>query len=121
MIRLRGAWKMQTLNDITLINAIDNCVTPKKHHVGVFVKTQQDIRGAWVRIISTIGEEYMDAWLRTEQRITHTHIEFKNGSTIKILCAKEWCRGFAFHEVLYEKGIDDALLHDVIQFTEKLK
>ncbi len=48
------------------------------------------------------------------------YIQLEDISIIKFLSASNNARGHAFNEVLYEEGIDEEILHVVVQPTEKL-
>lgn len=64
----------------------------------------------------TDDEEEYDALLYSQDK----EIRFKRGGIIKFLSASNNARGHAFNEVLYGEGIDEEILHVVVQPTEKL-
>ena len=109
---------MKKLNDLLLLNAIRKCST-EEYSVGIFFSCMANICPVFQYAMECItdDEEEYDAFLYSWK---DKEIRFKKGGIIKFLSASNNARGHAFNEVLYEEGIEEDMLHVVVQPTEKL-
>ncbi len=109
---------MKKLNDLLLLNAIRRCST-EEYRVGIFFSRMANICPVFQYAMECITDDEEEYDALSDSR-KDKEIRFKNGSIIKFLSASNNARGHAFNEVLYEEGIDEDILHVVVQPTEKL-
>lgn len=113
---------MQKFNYLALLKAIRDCSETDNLKVGVFSKTGQERLGACLEAIESMDSEEQDMVLRATKQSSASIIEFRNGSYIKFLPAREEdVRGYAFNRVLYMSNIEKEILNCVIRPTEKIR
>lgn len=112
---------MEKLNYLTMLTALRDCTETDGFRVGIFATRQARVLGIFDELIKSMDDEERNAKSRSVRTANSTFIEFKNGSYLKVLGAKESARGNVFHRVLYEAGINEEILNCVIRYTERLK
>lgn len=112
---------MQELNYLTMLKAVRDCSETDNLKIGVFFKTGQERLSACLEAIESMDAEERSMMLRATKQPVASIIEFKNGSCIKFLPARESVRGYAFNRVLYMSDIDQDILNCVIRPTEKIR
>jgi len=105
---------MQELNYLNMLTAVRDCTEIKNYRVGIFATRQARVLSIYDELVKSMDDEERNATSRFV-RSGSTFIEFKNGSYLRVLGAKESARGHAFHKVLYEAGINDEILNCVIR------
>lgn len=111
---------MQRLNYLTILTTIRKCVEIDRFYAGVFVKTCAKKAIVSKDIINSMDKEEQKTVCQSIISANNAVVMFKNGSYIKVLGMNVNTRGYAFHTVLYEEGIDREFLDCVIRPTEKL-
>ena len=97
---------------------IMNCINKKNYRAGVYValnvKTvgiEDDIKDV-IRELSL--EDYLDKNVPFRFTQNEKRVNFKEGSSIKIVQANECARGNKFHDIIYDHMIEDDMVHNIV-------